>query len=101
VNSKLFTAGLLLAAASLVWQSGCCSGHVDQCPQPTSYPFGCYGYHSTCWRPWPAECPNCPSFAIVPPPREEILSDVPMQQNPPLQKLPPPEPPAMPPTGNR
>jgi hypothetical protein len=39
-----------------------------------------FGYYSTCWRPWPAECPPCPSFAILGTPREEILSDRPLHQ---------------------
>jgi hypothetical protein len=25
----------------------------------------CYGYHSTCWRPWPEECPPCPPYALA------------------------------------
>ena len=24
----------------------------------------CFGYTSTCWHPWPAECPNCPAYAL-------------------------------------
>src|ERR1043165_8387718 len=74
---------------------------VDQCnhccPAPNHH---CYGYYSTCWRPWPAECPNRPSYAIMPPMQEQVLSDVPLEPLPaprntptpaatPEQKLPP------------
>jgi hypothetical protein len=57
----------LLAAAAMLalLQAGCaCSGSLgfrrDSCEE--CYPvWPCYGVHSTCWRPWPAECPPCPS----------------------------------------
>jgi hypothetical protein len=29
-------------------------------------PLLCFGYHSTCWRPWPEECPPCPPFTLTP-----------------------------------
>lgn len=57
----------LVAAAALaaLLQAGCaCSGSLgfrrDCCEE--CYPvWPCYGVHSTCWRPWPTECPPCPS----------------------------------------
>jgi len=41
---------------------------------------GCFGYHPTCWRPWPAECPPCPPFAVMqqtPLPSEVVLERAP------------------------
>jgi hypothetical protein len=58
---SLLTAVALLA----LLQAGCaCSGSLgfrgDRCEE--CFPvWPCYGVHSTCWRPWPAECPPCPS----------------------------------------
>jgi hypothetical protein len=26
---------------------------------------GCYGFHPTCWRPWPGDCPPCPPYAAM------------------------------------
>jgi hypothetical protein len=79
VKTKQYSAALVL---SLTWAalalSGCCWGGHDPCAHCYPAGFGCFGYHSTCWRPWPEECPTCPSFAIIPPPQETILKDVPL-----------------------
>jgi hypothetical protein len=29
-------------------------------------PLMCFGYHSTCWRAWPDECPSCPPYTLTP-----------------------------------
>jgi hypothetical protein len=62
------------AALSVAWLG--CAGH--ECCRHSPYcgpGYNCYGYYSTCWRPWPEECPNCPSFAIMPPPHEELIGE--------------------------
>lgn len=90
MRTKQYSAGIILSAAIAVAAlGGCCSGRHDHCGHHSDYPaysFGCFGYHSTCWRPWPEECPTCPSFAILPPPQETVLKDVPFNQH---EMLPP------------
>jgi hypothetical protein len=27
---------------------------------------GCFGYHTTCWSPWPDGCPTCPAPSPMP-----------------------------------
>jgi hypothetical protein len=50
---------LALLAASV---SGCaCHEVCEPCNFQGYAAWPCYGYHSTCWRPWPAECVPCPS----------------------------------------
>jgi hypothetical protein len=88
VKTNRYSAAIVLllawAAAAL---SGCCSGKHDHCAECYPPSFACFGYHSTCWRPWPEECPTCPSYAIIPPPQETLIDDVPLHQ----EALPPPE----------
>src|SRR3954470_2519601 len=76
---------LALASVCLLF-AGCGLCHRCQDPCPAA-PYSCYGFYSTCWRPWPEECPTCPSYAIVPPPRETVLSDHPLN----TETLPPGE----------
>jgi hypothetical protein len=88
VKTSLYFAPLITCLAfALGALSGCCCSQHDQCQECYPGGFGCFGYHSTCWRPWPEECPTCPSFAIAPPPQETILKDVPLGQ----EALPPAE----------
>lgn len=77
--SAAFVLFLAWAATAI---SGCCYGKHDACAACYGEGYPCFGYHSTCWRPWPEECPTCPSFAIMPPPQEQILKDVPMSHEP-------------------
>jgi len=72
---------LLFASAGMVLLSGCANtdwGRLrgrrwvdcDGCVIP-----GCFGFHSTCWRPWPEECVTCPSpYAPDSAPRELLQS---------------------------
>ncbi len=48
-----------------------------RCKRPICPPYHaeCFGYHSVCWRPWPAECPTCPPYM---PPRPEFAAPVPL-----------------------
>lgn len=55
----------VLGAALVLLSSGCayhhaCEGH-DFHPSDCYATWPCFGYHSTCWRPWPGECLTCPS----------------------------------------
>jgi hypothetical protein len=60
--------GLVVALPMLAAAAGCtcdkdpCFGDGYQWPASPM----CYGYNPTCWRPWPCECPPCPSFALPP-----------------------------------
>jgi hypothetical protein len=102
----------LLAAAALLalLQAGCaCSGSLglrrDCCEE--CYPvWPCYGVHSTCWRPWPAECPPCPSpfppeihnvetlpaaeQPLAPPMLDDQTLEPPAAETPALPMIPPP-----------
>ncbi len=110
---------LLSAVAILaLLQSGCaCSGSLGfrrgSCEE--CYPvWPCYGVHSTCWRPWPAECPPCPSpfppeihnvetlpeakQPLVPPTLDDQTLEPPAAETPALPMAPPvPEEAAQPP----
>lgn len=71
----------LLVAIAASTLPGCGGRHATQAPAEYCAPgANCFGYYSTCWFPWPAECPPCPSFAIIPPSSEQVLSDVPFNQ---------------------
>lgn len=53
------------AALALLVSSGCayhraCEGHDFQ-HSDCYATWPCFGYNSTCWRPWPGECLTCPS----------------------------------------
>ena len=56
--------------------AGCCVGYRNHSGQAASCEGGpgwyetplCFGYYSTCWRPWPEECPNCPPHTLPAPP---------------------------------
>lgn len=81
---------LVVLAAALA--SGCASLHGGPHYHRACfncYPaWACFGYHSTCWQPWPAECVTCPSPFLAPiissdkaPPLEPVIvpdADLPM-----------------------
>jgi hypothetical protein len=81
---------LVVLAAALA--SGCASVHGGPHHHRACfncYPaWACFGYHSTCWQPWPAECVTCPSPFLAPivsgdktPPLEPVIvpdPDLPM-----------------------
>jgi hypothetical protein len=48
-------------------------------------PMMCFGYHSTCWRPWPEECPPCPPYTLTPELAESVAPPMPQ-----ATPLPPP-----------
>jgi hypothetical protein len=75
-----------LACLALSQLAGCCCDNsaadfgADYHGRPyASNCFGpsCFGYHSTCWSPWPEECPNCPPPIRLPPTEELEPSPVP------------------------
>src|SRR5262245_56532358 len=55
-----------LLAASLVCAGACgCACSQPQAPEVWSGPMPpCFGYHPTCWNPWPSECGPCPVFPL-------------------------------------
>ncbi|MGQ9575630.1 MAG: hypothetical protein ACUVUC_09955 [Thermoguttaceae bacterium] len=74
LRSGVWTGLLLLVCiagctGSWVWPFSC----FESCPPAGVYrpmrparcirrtPLDCYGYHSTCWFPWPGECGVCES----------------------------------------
>jgi hypothetical protein len=80
---------------------GCCCN--DSClgiHERYSIDRPCYGYHGTCWRAWPDECPNCPPEHAASPstfgksePNPEPLPErlqTPMPPSPPAAEPPPP-----------
>jgi hypothetical protein len=92
------------AALPLAAMTGC-AGYHNHSGLPTSCEWCaggydtplCFGYHSTCWRPWPEECPTCPPFTL-PPPAEQVLPGAPMAEPPTVEPAPPtPQPEAAPP----
>jgi hypothetical protein len=74
---------VLVAAWAMASSAGCVSNgafvahhhgghhHGADCVMPD---WICYGYHPTCWRPWPPECPNCPPYTLLEP-GAEILKE--------------------------
>jgi hypothetical protein len=82
---KRLTASMQIIALAILVGSGvtaasaqgpCMGGH------PYNGHFGyiggppCFGYYSTCWRPWPADCCPCPSFAErLPLPEHELVPE--------------------------
>ena len=101
---------MLLAACALAGTAGCVSDdpfvahphhghghhHGAACIAPD---WICYGYHPTCWRPWPPECPNCPPFTLLEQPGGEMLKGpiAPVVPAPPVgDVLPLPSPPLVP-----
>ncbi len=50
---------------------------IHRCKRPICPPYHaeCFGYHSTCWRPWPVNCPTCPPYLA---PRPEFAAPVPL-----------------------
>ncbi len=58
--SRLAKAAIVLATCCL-GGCACHEVHVEQCAGDSFAVWPCFGYHSTCWRPWPAECIACPS----------------------------------------
>jgi len=81
--------------------AGCCCDDPYQslCQDCMPVERACYGYHSTCWRAWPAECPNCPpEHTMVPTssqtsePHPATSPEVPSESLPPVLKPPQPDP---------
>jgi hypothetical protein len=63
----------LLASGGCAYHRACGEVHTIDCY--AAWP--CYGYHSTCWRPWPGECISCPSpFLPGEPPDEAPASEL-------------------------
>ncbi|MEX2172993.1 MAG: hypothetical protein WD872_01440 [Pirellulaceae bacterium] len=54
-----------------------CSPPAQHAVEVVHWDSMCFGYHSTCWRPWPAECLPCPSPFSLPPLGEVIESPQP------------------------
>ena len=101
---RLAATAILLATC---WLGGCAchTVNVDHCAGDSFVVWPCFGYHSTCWRPWPGECIACPSpFTPVElPPSETVpspmpgLSPMPLpapEAAPPVPDAPPADPPA-------
>jgi hypothetical protein len=73
VGSKRdYLAGLFMACVGISQLVGCRSSDpwAACTPNTEGRAFGqnyqgagplCFGYHSTCWSPWPTECPTCPA----------------------------------------
>jgi len=92
-----------LAALLPLLAAGCCAGYHNHSGQAASCEAGpgwyetplCFGFYSTCWRPWPEECPSCPSFAL-PQAAEQVLpgpaAPAPAQPMAPMPELTPPQP---------
>jgi hypothetical protein len=59
----------MLAFGGLASAVGCMCDRVPCTPEGYQWPAStgpCFGYYPTCWRPWPCECPPCPSYALPP-----------------------------------
>ena len=90
--------GLVIAALPLPALIGCAHNHTGRAasceipPECYDTPL-CFGYYSTCWRPWPEECPNCPSPSM-PPPTEQVVPPPPLTVEPlpprPMPEIPEP-----------
>ena len=86
------SAAVLLAVLSL---GGCAClelcGSCDDgyCGDACYAEWPCFGYRSTCWRPWPGECITCPSPFLPP---ETVTSPAPMPGDVPMPPLPMPMP---------
>lgn len=101
--------GLLVACLGITQLAGCCCNDALKWCAPDSYGYSqcqvyegigpaCFGYHSTCWRPWPEECQTCPppswsdaSTSTGKVPVLENESVAPMESTPPI-RLPQPMP---------
>jgi hypothetical protein len=59
---------LVVLAAALVSGCACMDGghHPHRACFNCYSAWPCFGYHSTCWQPWPAECVTCPSPFLAP-----------------------------------
>jgi hypothetical protein len=62
-NRLRFSGGLLIMGLSIFQLVGCCCDDCGERCMPEycgGVELACFGYHSTCWHPWPEECPTCP-----------------------------------------
>jgi hypothetical protein len=84
LGSLLFGFGSATAKA----QGRCVEGYVHGQHGYFGGPPTCFGYYSTCWRPWPAECYPCPTFAEILANPEVIAPAVPL----PSEEMPTPAP---------
>ena len=81
-HSLPLLAGLLFAtvvAAGCANCSSCNERGALGLPAYCGYGSGppCFGFTSTCWRPWPEECPNCPPYTLNALPPEALPPDNP------------------------
>jgi hypothetical protein len=61
-KSKKTLSFLVLFGIVCATLSGCVTSPKTILGHPRRLPsVPCYGFYSTCWRPWPGECPTCPS----------------------------------------
>lgn len=80
-----------LLACSL---GGCaCHGECNTVDYSCYAVWPCFGYQSTCWRPWPEECVTCPSPYSALPATGEVLPGAPLIEGG-RPELPMPMPPA-------
>ena len=90
INPPSALVRLALLAAPLAALAGCAS--CQTCPEPLANysfrhngpcyfgPLMCFGYHSTCWRAWPEECPPCPPYTLTPELLESVAPPEPQPQ---------------------
>jgi hypothetical protein len=91
--------GLLCSALALL--AGCCCD--DACDTSCAGVYGirsrrqhcdiepaCFGYHSTCWRAWPADCPACPPETAYLFPADPTLEPTPVPPDASLEAVPAP-----------
>src|SRR5262245_20319129 len=77
-NSFHVHAGFSVICALGICLVGGCASHSYEpwCAGQPYYDVGqppiCFGYHSTCWNPWPADCPVCPTFTTSTPALETL-----------------------------
>jgi hypothetical protein len=103
VNSHILQpwwATTLAASLAATLVAGCaCTDHCGPADACCFVDWPCFGYHSTCWRPWPEECVACPSpYLMLVQPAEAVPAPAtPDSQTPdrglPVQPSPEPMPP--------
>lgn len=75
------------------WLGGCaCHGECHTVDYSCYSVWPCFGFNSTCWRPWPEECVTCPSPYAAFPLKGELLPGAPLPESP-TPELPMPMPP--------
>ena len=101
INSSSALFKLAVLAVPLAVFAGCAS--CQPCQEPLANysfrqqgpcyfgPLMCYGYHSTCWRAWPEECPPCPPYTLTPELAEPVAPLLPPAAQPAPAPLPGPD----------